>query len=195
MLKRIILFPLYLPHLLCYLFSKQKPIIDEDMVAWTKYRPGLIGMGNVDRLISLLTHQKDFRAQFYLRIGKMRVLLRWLLPDIKCYSFEGCQIGGGWVLMHGFGVVLNGSAKIGKNCTMYHGVTIGTIDLKTFPQIGDDVFIGADAKILGNIRVGNHVKIGAGAIVVNDVPDNCTVVGPKAKVIGVEIIAELDKFL
>lgn len=184
MLKRIVLFPLYLPHLICYLFSKQKPIIDEDMEAWAKYRRGLIGKNNMGRLVSLLANQKDFRTQFYLRMGKVRVLLRLLLPDIKCYSFEGCEIGGGWVLMHGFGVVLNGGAKIGKNCTMYQGVTVGTIDMKTFPTIGDDVFIGAGAKILGNVRVGNHVKIGAGAVVVNDIPDNSTVVGPKAKVLS-----------
>jgi serine O-acetyltransferase len=183
MLKSIFLFPLCLPHLLFYLVSKQKHIIDEDLEAWSKYRPGLIGKSLTSKLASLLINQKEFRTQYYLRIGKARVFLRMLLPDIRCYSFEGCEVGGGWVLMHGFGVVLNGGAKIGKNCTMYQGVTIGTIDLKTFPVIGDDVIIGAGAKILGNVKVGSHVKIGAGAIVVNDVTDNCTVVGPKAHVI------------
>ena len=158
--------------------------IDEDTVAWSTYRPFLKKMGCLNRLIWLLVNQKDFRAQFYLRIGKIRVLLSLLLPDIKCYSFEGCEIGGGWVLMHGFGVVLNGGAKIGRNCTMYHGVTIGVAnDLEKMPVIGDNVFIGADAMILGGVRVGNNVKIGAGAIVVEDVPDNCTVVGSKAKII------------
>ena len=152
-------------------------------MAWHKYRPSININYPIKGLFSLLITQKDFRTQFYLRIGKKRVILRLLLPDINCYSFEGCEIGGGWVLMHGYGVVLNGGAKIGKNCTIYHGVTIGTIDLKRFPVIGDDVFIGAGAKILGDVRVGNHVKIGAGAIVVEDVPDNCTVVGPKATII------------
>jgi serine O-acetyltransferase len=181
MIKRILLCPLLLPHLICYLCSGNREVIDEDTVSWSTYRPALKGKGSLNRLISLLVNQKDFRAQFYLRIGKTRVLLRLLLPDIKCYSFEGCEIGGGWVLMHGFGVVLNGGAKIGKNCTMYHGVTVGTINMKTFPVIGDDVFIGAGAKILGDVKVGNHVKIGAGAIVVDDVPDSCTVVGQKAQ--------------
>lgn len=183
MLKKIILFPLLIPHLVCYFLSKRKQIIDEDVEAWRKYRTNLREGRRIGNLVSLLVGQKDFRTQFYLRIGKVRVLLRWLLPDIKCYSFEGCEIGGGWVLMHGFGVVLNGGAKIGRNCTMYHGVTIGTIDMKTFPVVGDNVYIGADAKILGNIHVGNNVKIGAGAVVVDDVPDNCTVVGSKAKII------------
>ena len=183
MLKKIILFPLLTPHLVCYFLSKSKHIIDEDVEAWRKYRKNLREGSHIGNLISLLVSQKDFRAQFYLRIGRARVLLRLLLPDIKCYSFEGCEIGGGWVLMHGFGVVLNGGAKIGRNCTMYHGVTVGTIDMKTFPVVGDNVFIGADAKILGNIHVGDNVKIGAGAIVVEDVPDHCTVVGQKATVI------------
>ena len=183
MLKRIVLFPSYLPHLLCYMFSKQKHIIDEDMAAWKQYRWRVNMNQKICSLIYLLVNQKDFRTQFYLRIGKIRVFLRVLLPDIRCCSFEGCEIGGGWVLMHGFGVVLNGGAKIGKNCTMYHGVTVGTTDMNTFPQIGDDVFIGAGAIILGDVRVGNHVKIGAGAIVVDDVPDNSTVVGQKAQII------------
>lgn len=180
MLKRIVLFPFYLPHLLCYVVSKQKHIIDEDMAAWKQYRWRVDMNHKIKSLIYLLVTQKDFRTQFYLRIGKGRVFLRVLLPDIQNYSFEGCEIGGGWVLMHGFGVVLNGGAKIGKNCTMYHGVTVGVINKKAKPQIGDDVFIGAGAIILGDVKVGNHVKIGAGAIVVEDVPDNCTVVGPKA---------------
>ena len=183
MLKKIILFPLLIPHLVCYFFSKSKHIIDEDVEAWRKYRRNLREGRRIGNLTSLLVSQKDFRAQFYLRIGKSRVFLRFLLPDIKCYSFEGCEIGGGWVLMHGFGVVLNGGAKIGRNCTMYHGVTVGTINMKTFPVVGDNVFIGADAKILGNIHIGDNVKIGAGAIVVEDVPDHCTVVGSKANVI------------
>lgn len=184
MLKKIILFPLLTPHLVCYFLSKNKHIIDEDVEAWGKYRKNLREGSRIGNLISLLVEQKDFRAQFYLRIGRARVLLRLLLPDIKCYSFEGCEIGGGWVLMHGFGVVLNGGAKIGRNCTMYHGVTIGVAnDLKKMPVIGDNVFIGADAKILGGVRIGNNVKIGAGAIVVEDVPNGCTVVGQKAKII------------
>ena len=182
-MKKLLLLPLMIPHILCYWFSTNKRIVDEDIVAWGKYRKNVDSSHMLSSFINLMVGQKDFRAQFYLRIGKMRVLLRLLLPDIKCYSFEGCEIGGGWVLMHGFGVVLNGGAIIGKNCTMYHGVTIGTIDMKTSPQIGDDVYIGAGAKILGDVIVGNRAKIGAGAIVVEDVLDDSTVVGPKAFVV------------
>lgn len=183
MMKYYILLPLIIPHLICYSLSNKKTVIKEDIIAWSKYRKRVDSSHIIKSLIYLLVEQKDFRAQFYLRIGKIRILLRLLLPDIKCYSFEGCEIGGGWVLMHGFGVVLNGGAIIGKNCTMYHGVTIGTIDMKTFPKIGDDVYIGAGATILGDVIVGDRAKIGAGAIVVDDVLDDSTVVGPKALVV------------
>lgn len=182
-MKKLLLLPLMIPHILCYWFSTNKRIVDEDIVAWGKYRKNVDSSHMLSSFINLMVGQKDFRAQFYLRIGKMRVLLRLLLPDIKCYSFEGCEIGGGWVLMHGFGVVLNGGTIIGKNCTMYHGVTIGTIDMKTSPLIGDNVLIGAGAKVLGNVKVGNLVKIGAGAVVVDDIPDGCTVVGTKATIV------------
>lgn len=183
-MKKYLLLPLLIPHLFFYFVSRNKTVIDEDIIAWKKYRSKVDESRLTRSLIYLLVFQKDFRAQFYLRIGKVRVLLRMLLPDIKCYSFEGCKIGGGWVLIHGFCVVLNGGATIGKRCTMYHGVTIGTIDLKTFPFIGNDVYIGAGAMILGNVHIGNNVKIGAGAIVVDDVPDNCTIVGNKANVVN-----------
>lgn len=182
-MKYYILLPLLIPHLICYSLSNKKTVIDEDIIAWSKYRKRVDSSHLVKSLIYLLVEQKDFRAQFYLRIGRIRILLRLLLPDIKCYSFEGCEIGGGWVLMHGFGVVLNGGAKIGRNCTMYQGVTIGTIDMKSFPEIGNDVLIGAGAMVLGNVKVGNRVKIGAGAVVVDDIPDGCTVVSSKATIV------------
>ena len=92
------------------------------------------------------------------------------------------QIGPGFTLVHGFGTVINGSAVIGSNCTILHNVTIGGGHGGS-PVIGDNVYIGAGAIIIGGIHVGNNVKIGAGAIVVEDVPDNSTVVCEKAKII------------
>lgn len=184
MIKQMLFFPLWLPHLVCYLCSENRKVIDIDTVVWSTYRPGLLGKRSPSRLVWLLMKQKDFRTQFYHRIGKPRVFLRCLLPGLNDCSFEGCQIGEGWVLLHGYGTVVNGWAKIGKNCTMYHHVTIGIAsDIHGVPTIGDNVIIGAGAKILGKIKIGNHVKIGAGAVVVNDIPDNSTVVGPKAQII------------
>ena len=89
-------------------------------------------------------------------------------------------------LPHGImGTVINQYSVIGKNCTIFHGVTIGNDykDVKNAPQIGDNVLIGAGAKIIGKIRIGNNVKIGAGAVVTQDIPDNATVVMEKPRVI------------
>lgn len=90
---------------------------------------------------------------------------------------------------HGIlGIFISGSAHIGKNCIIYQHVTIGSNmlpDSKKFgtPNIGDNVLIGAGAKIIGNCTIGSNCRIGANAVVVNDVPDNCVVVNAPATVI------------
>ncbi|MBQ7300077.1 MAG: serine acetyltransferase [Clostridia bacterium] len=84
------------------------------------------------------------------------------------------------ILVHGlYGVVISHNAFIGENCTIFHQVTIG--DTKSgSPRIGNNVYIGAGAKIIGNVRIGDNVKIGANAVVVHDVPNDSIVVAPEA---------------
>ncbi len=84
--------------------------------------------------------------------------------------------------MHGFGTVFNSSIKLGDNCTVLQNVTIGA-GKNGVPTIGNNVYIGAGAIIIGGITVGNNVSIGAGAIVVEDVPSNTTIVSQKARII------------
>ncbi|MFH6770575.1 serine acetyltransferase [Gaetbulibacter aestuarii] len=92
------------------------------------------------------------------------------------------KIKGPLNLMHGtYGIFISGKAVIGRNCSIYQQVTIGSnmlVDSKTLgsPNIGDNVVIGAGAKIIGNIKVGNNVRIGANAVVFFDVPDESVVV-------------------
>lgn len=84
------------------------------------------------------------------------------------------------------GVFISENAIIGRNCTIFHNVTIGSIESKNkklAPVIGDNVFIGAGAIIIGNVKVGNNVKIGAGAIVHKNIPENSTVVMSGLKII------------
>lgn len=191
MLKIILLFPFVVLHIIAYLRSPQKSIIQADICRWKTIRNYVNSDHKIKSLIKLLIHQKDFRTQFYLRIGPERALLKFLLKPVPC-DIEGDVFGEGLLLIHGYGIVVNGATKVGRNCTIYHGVTLGVAnDLKEAPTIGDNVFIGCDAKILGGIHIGNNVKIGAGAIVVDDVPDNCTVIGPKAKYIHNETIHNL----
>lgn len=95
----------------------------------------------------------------------------------------GAKIGNRLFIDHGMGIVIGETAVIGNNCTIYHQVTLGGTGKdknKRHPTIGNNVMIGAGAKILGPISVGNNVKIGAGAIVLKDVKSNCTVVGVPA---------------
>lgn len=173
--------PLFLPHIFLYLISPSKWLIDSDIVAWGKYRD-FVGVPGVTSLLRLLVIQREFRSQFALRLGGLSKLLIFLNGG-GCSDFGNCrQIGPGFALVHGFGTVINGSAVIGSNCTILHNVTIGGGHGGS-PVIGDNVYIGAGAIIIGCVHVGNNVKIGAGAIVVDDVPDNCTVVCEKARIL------------
>ena len=98
----------------------------------------------------------------------------------------GAQIGEGFFIDHGSGVVIGETTVIGDNVTLYQGVTLGGTGKDTgkrHPTIGDGVTVGAGAKVLGPITIGNHVKVGAGAIVLKDVPDQCTVVGNPGRIV------------
>lgn len=90
------------------------------------------------------------------------------------------QIGKNLFIDHGMGVVIGETAIIGDDCTIYQGVTLGGTGKehnKRHPTLGNNVVVGAGAKVLGNITIGNNVKIGANSVVLKDVPDDCTVVG------------------
>ena len=99
----------------------------------------------------------------------------------------GAKIGKGFFIDHGMGVVIGETAEIGENCVLFHNVTLGGTGKhrgKRHPTIGDNVMIGTGAILLGPIQVGNNVKIGANTfILMNDIPDNCTVVGTPGKII------------
>ncbi|MGB2599093.1 MAG: serine O-acetyltransferase, partial [Candidatus Omnitrophota bacterium] len=92
----------------------------------------------------------------------------------------GAQIGKGFFIDHGMGVVIGETSIVGENVTLFQGVTLGGTGKergKRHPTLKDNVVVGAGAKILGNITIGNNVMVGANAVVVRDVPDDSTVVG------------------
>jgi serine O-acetyltransferase len=89
---------------------------------------------------------------------------------------SGGDIGGGLYVAHPVGAVVM-PARIGRNCSIIASATIGMRNEWEFPTIGDNVFIGAGARVLGGIRVGNDAVIGANSVVIHDVPDGATVVG------------------
>jgi serine O-acetyltransferase len=97
------------------------------------------------------------------------------------------EIGSGLYLGHVIGIVMSPKAKLGKNVNISQGVTIGFASRgknKGYPTIGNNVFIGPNVCIIGNIKIGNNVAIGANAVVAKDVPDNAVVAGIPAKIIS-----------
>ena len=99
----------------------------------------------------------------------------------------GAQIGKGFFIDHGSGIVIGETAEIGDNVTLYQGVTLGGSGKekgKRHPTIGNNVTISAGAKILGSFTVGDHAKIGGGSVVVKAVPPHCTVVGVPGRIVA-----------
>lgn len=98
----------------------------------------------------------------------------------------GATIGKGFFIDHGMGVVIGETAEIGDNCSVYQGVTLGGTgkDLgKRHPTLGDNVMVGAGAKVLGPFTIGDNSKIAAGAVVLKEIPDDATAVGVPARVV------------
>lgn len=98
----------------------------------------------------------------------------------------GAKIGKGFFIDHGMGVVIGETTEIGDNCLIYQGVTLGGTGKergKRHPTLGNNVMVGAGARVLGPIKIGNNVKVAAGAVVLEPVPDNCTCVGVPARIV------------
>ncbi len=109
----------------------------------------------------------------------------------------GAEIGEGLFIDHGSGVVIGETTIIGDNCTLYQGVTLGGTGKETgkrHPTLGNNVMVGAGAKLLGAFTVGDNSKIAAGAVVLGDVPENSTAVGIPARVVrrGGERVDDID---
>lgn len=98
----------------------------------------------------------------------------------------GATIGKGFFIDHGSGVIIGETAIVGDNVTLYQGVTLGGTGKETgkrHPTLGDNVMVSAGAKVIGSFKVGDNSKIGAGSVVIEEVPPNCTVVGVPGRVV------------
>jgi serine O-acetyltransferase len=129
------------------------------------------------------------RAAHWLWRHGLRLLARMLSQFGRAVTgieiHPGAKIGPGFFIDHGMGVVIGETSEIGENVTLYHGVTLGGTSWKKekrHPTIGNNVVIGAGAKILGPFKVGDNSKIGSGSVVVNEVPPNSVVVGVPGRV-------------
>lgn len=138
-----------------------------------------------------------YRLAHRLYARNKKLLAKWFAHRArKATGIEihpGARIGENLFIDHGMGIVIGQTAKIGNNVTLYQQVTLGGISgvqgEKRHPTIEDDVMIGAGAKVLGNITIGRGAKIGANAVVLQDIPPYATAVGIPAKVINKQINA------
>lgn len=104
------------------------------------------------------------------------------------------KIGGGLKFPH-YGMSVINAVRIGENFTIFQGATVGTVRGKGKPIIGDNVIVASNAQVLGAITIGNNVMIGAGAVVVDDVPDNAVVVGNPARIINFDGKRNVSQYL
>lgn len=148
--------------------------------------------GVADVILSYPGFHAILAHRFIHGLHKTRVPLlpRWLsnvnrfLTGIEIHP--NAEIGSGFFIDHGMGVVIGETAVIGENCTLYQGVTLGGISLspgKRHPTLGNNVIVGAGATLLGAITIGDDARVGAGSVVVRDVPPQATVVGMPARVV------------
>ncbi len=127
---------------------------------------------------------KFYRMERWCYIHKLtiiaRIINRYIYLQFNCSIPFTTEIGQGVIMPHGIGIVLHQNTVIGDRTIIYQNVTIGN---GMGPKVGSDCIIGTGACILGDIKIGNNVNIGANAVVLQDIPDNCTVVGVPGKII------------
>lgn len=151
----------------------------------------------VDNLLEILLAYSGFHAILFHRISHffynlgLRTLPRVFSQLIRFLTgieiHPGAEIGSGFFIDHGMGVVIGETTEIGDNVTLYQGVTLGGTGKergKRHPTIGDNVVIGAGAKVLGSINIGDCSQIGAGSVALKDVAANSTVVGIPGRVVS-----------
>lgn len=175
--------PIVLPHIVLYLLSSRGGVINKDIDRWLKVKRKTYG--HLVGLIYLVLRYPEFRSLFYHRIGKMKSLIcRYLPGRTNLYlQTDSKDLGGGFYIGHGWGTVVN-AKRIGENCGVGQNCTIGSRNVKE-PTLEDNVMVWAHAVVLGDITIGEGSHIGAGAVVVKDVPANSVVVPSKSAIIKI----------
>jgi serine O-acetyltransferase len=143
-----------------------------------------------------------YRIAHYLFLRRHFLLARFISQVSRFFTgieiHPGAQIGRRFFIDHGTGVVIGETSEVGDDVTLFQGVTLGGTGKekgKRHPTVGNGVMISTGAKVLGSIKIGDNAKIGAGAVVLQDVPPNTTVVGVPGRVVvqdGVKVKNEID---
>lgn len=177
---------LYFPHYIIYCVNRNiRFVINDDLIRRTAKLS--IKMTNGWLFLYYIHNDRYFRTLFYHRIGPvMAMLIGWWRPGDRYFVIsKTTKIGKGAYFAHPFATEIN-AKSIGKNFSCRHLTTIGNKadgENDKRPSIGDNVTLGVNVTIIGDIRVGNNVVIGAGSVVVKDIPDNCVAAGNPCRII------------
>lgn len=168
-----------------------REVIREDCAAVVAKDPSASSEREVARNAVGFRAVRAYRRQHWLYgHGLQRLALRMARRSRENYGVEihpAATIGRRFVIDHGMGVVIGGTAILGNDVMLYQGVTLGMTGKhggKRHPTLGNNVMVGAGAKVLGDITLGDNSKVGANAVVVHDVPSDVTVAGVPARVVN-----------
>ena len=162
----------------------------ETIEAYQRNDPASRSKFEIFWLYNGLHAQIYYRVAHWLYTHKMKFLGRWVSQIARRRTgveiHPAAKIGRRLVIDHGTGIVIGATAEIGDDCLLYQGVTLGGTGAqrgKRHPTIMENVTLSAGAKVLGGFTVGKGAKIGAGAVVLKEVPPNCTVVGVPGRIV------------
>lgn len=159
-------------------------IMENDPAARTKLEVFLLYPSIHARIAHMFSHFLYGKQMFFL--ARLVSQISRFFTGIEIHP--GATLGAGILIDHGMGVVIGETAELGDRITIYHGTTLGGTGKekgKRHPTVGNNVIIGAGAKVLGAINIGSNSKIGANAVVIKDVPEGATVVGVAANVVKI----------
>lgn len=160
-------------------------IMEKDPAARSKLEVFLLYPSIHARIAHMISHFLYNKKLFFL--ARLISQLARTLTGIEIHP--GAILGESILIDHGMGVIIGETAVVGDRITIYHGTTLGGTGnekgVKRHPTVGNDVIIGSGAKVLGNINIGSNSKIGANAVVLEDVPEGATVVGVPARVVKI----------
>ena len=159
-------------------------IMENDPAARSKIEVFLLYPSVHARIMHFLSHFLYIHNRFFL--ARLISQVARFITGIEIHP--GAVLGDAILIDHGMGVVIGETTEVGNRVVIYQGVTLGGTGKdhgKRHPTIGDDVMIGAGAKVLGPITIGSNTKIGANSVFLHDTPEHATVVGKKAKVVKI----------